>query len=115
MTKSNLFKKAHKIARTLEGDYSARLALALRQVWSEIKGGSKVNKLVEARKAFLDAVENGEKRRATNKLLESYRTVITESDFDFEKVNGEHVIAKVEATQITIFDETELTFKTIAR
>lgn len=35
--KSNLMKRAHQIAKGLEGDYRARMSLALRQVWKEEK------------------------------------------------------------------------------
>lgn len=37
---SNLFTRAHEIARTLEGDYVARISYSLRCVWSEVKLGS---------------------------------------------------------------------------
>lgn len=37
MTKSMIFKAAHKLAKTFTGDYSARLSMALKLVWSEIK------------------------------------------------------------------------------
>jgi len=42
--KANLMKRAHQIAKNLEGDYRARMSLALRQAWKEVK---KVNKKVE--------------------------------------------------------------------
>ena len=35
--KRNLMKRAHEIARSLEGDYRARMSLALRQAWKEVK------------------------------------------------------------------------------
>jgi len=35
--KRNVMKKAHQIAKTLEGDYRARMSLALRQAWKEEK------------------------------------------------------------------------------
>jgi len=34
--KRNLMKRAHQIAKTLEGDYRARMSLALRQAWKEV-------------------------------------------------------------------------------
>lgn len=37
-----IMKRAHEIARTLEGDYSARLALALKSAWREAKNPVKV-------------------------------------------------------------------------
>lgn len=45
MNKSNLMSRAHKIAKTLVGDYSARLSMALKMVWAEVKKG--VKKMVE--------------------------------------------------------------------
>ena len=35
--KRRLMKRAHEIARSLEGDYIARMSLALRQAWKEVK------------------------------------------------------------------------------
>jgi len=35
--KRNLMKRAHQIAKGLEGDYIARMSLALRQAWKEVK------------------------------------------------------------------------------
>lgn len=37
MTKSEIFKTAHKLARTFEGDYQARFALALKEVYASLK------------------------------------------------------------------------------
>ena len=34
--KRNVMKRAHQIAKTLEGDYRARMSLALRQAWKEV-------------------------------------------------------------------------------
>lgn len=41
--------RAHKIARTLEGDYAARMSFALRQVWAEVRNDGKAmeQRLVE--------------------------------------------------------------------
>ncbi|WP_339010532.1 hypothetical protein LIY46_09375 [Fusobacterium varium] len=35
MTKRDLMKRGHQIARTLEGNYSARLSIGLKQAWAE--------------------------------------------------------------------------------
>ena len=35
--KRNVMKRAHQIAKTLEGDYRARMSIALRQAWKEVK------------------------------------------------------------------------------
>lgn len=40
--KRNIMKRAHELARTIEGDYRARMSLALRQAWKEEKEGNKV-------------------------------------------------------------------------
>lgn len=45
--KRNLMKRAHQIAKSLEGNYQARMSLALRQVWKEEKGMGLVEKLIE--------------------------------------------------------------------
>ena len=37
MTKRDIMARAHEIARTLEGNYMARMALALRQAWLEAR------------------------------------------------------------------------------
>lgn len=45
--------KAHKIAKTLEGDYSARLSMALKLVWEEVKTQKKALIIRETTKAKL--------------------------------------------------------------
>lgn len=45
MTKREMMVKAHKMARKMVGNYSARLSLALRELWASIKKG--VKKVVE--------------------------------------------------------------------
>jgi hypothetical protein len=39
--KRNVMKRAHQIAKGLEGDYRARMSLALRQAWKEERGMKK--------------------------------------------------------------------------
>lgn len=46
MTKSEMFKKAWAIVKTLEGDLHARLSMALQQVWVEFKASKVVDMLV---------------------------------------------------------------------
>lgn len=41
MTKAQIMKRAHEIARTLEGNYMARMSMALRQAWAEAKAPAK--------------------------------------------------------------------------
>jgi len=47
--KSKIMKRAHQIAKTLIGDYYARLALALRQAWREAKTMIKITLTPEQR------------------------------------------------------------------
>jgi len=42
--KRNVMKRAHQIAKSLEGDYRARMSLALRKAWKEEKGMAKIEK-----------------------------------------------------------------------
>lgn len=55
MTKSEIFKRAHKVAKNImEGDYIARLALALKEIYSwietiEFNRQGKMFKVVEAK------------------------------------------------------------------
>ena len=37
MTKREIMERAHELARTMKGDYSARLVVALRQAWMEAR------------------------------------------------------------------------------
>ena len=46
-----LMRKAHQIAKTLEGDYQARLALALKFVWAQKKSTKKAVVVKETAKA----------------------------------------------------------------
>lgn len=39
MTRSDIMRKAHAIARTLSGDYRARLSWALREAWRQYRTG----------------------------------------------------------------------------
>lgn len=45
MDKREIMKRAHQIARTLEGHYHARLSLALRMAWVEAKAASQPKQL----------------------------------------------------------------------
>jgi hypothetical protein len=62
--KKNVMMRAHQIAKSLEGDYRARLSLALRQAWKEEKEVGKEQELrkrlqeiaAEAKAAKSDAV-----------------------------------------------------------
>lgn len=72
MTASQIFKKAHKIAKTLIGNYSACMSYALKEVYREIKetrellrknpfGSNKYGKIIEkeiAKDVFEISYEN---------------------------------------------------------
>ena len=74
----NIMKRAHEIARNLEGDYQARMSLALRQAWEEERGlGNEVTELIskfELKLGFRDG-KDGIKvmRNATKKDIEKIR------------------------------------------
>lgn len=40
--KGYLMKKAHEMAKTMEGDYSARLSLALKRIWEQYKKAEEI-------------------------------------------------------------------------
>ena len=46
MTKRDLMKRGHQIAKTLEGNYAARLAVGLKQAWKENKNPLNVVKSI---------------------------------------------------------------------
>lgn len=48
---SKIMTRAHQIAKTLEGDYAARLSLALKLAWKEAKSTKKVVIVKETEKA----------------------------------------------------------------
>ena len=62
--KRNIMKRAHEIAKGLEGDYRTRMSIALRQAWKEVKGMANEQELrkrlreiaAEAKAAKSDAV-----------------------------------------------------------
>ena len=49
MTKRQLMKRAHKLAKKMKGDYQARLSLALRQLWKKKKGEDKMVRVIKER------------------------------------------------------------------
>ena len=71
--KRNIMKRAHEIARTLIGDWYARLALALRQAWREAK---EMVKLVGSEKqvAWAEEIRDGYKR--TLAVLKDALTIV---------------------------------------
>lgn len=54
MTKREMMVKAHGLAKTMVGNYSARLSLALRQLWASLKKGVAV---VIDKKAKINSIE----------------------------------------------------------
>ena len=81
MTKTEIMKEAHRIAREeLEGDYQAKLSLALKMVWNKIKGGSKMKidaekgKVVEASDEMMkliDTMSENEEHKFTHHIINS--------------------------------------------
>ncbi len=67
--KRNIMKRAHEIARTLIGDWYARLALALRQAWREAK--EMTNSLIGSEKQIAWATEIRDGYAHTLEVLKS--------------------------------------------
>lgn len=78
MTKAEMMKKAHELAKGFEGDYSACLALALKIVWKEVKEAPTKMKEVYVKEWI--ALKNGLTDRACIKMLG--RTVINGEKYD---------------------------------
>lgn len=45
--KRNVMMRAHQIAKSLEGDYHARMSLALRKAWKEVKKVNRISKIIK--------------------------------------------------------------------
>ncbi len=72
----NIMKRAHEIARTLDGHYQARMSFALRQAWKESKEESKevsVDEIIEACKKSFSSVNVWEKYGKKRIYCESRR------------------------------------------
>ena len=77
--KRNLMKRAHEIAKRLEGDYRARMSIALRQAWKEEKGAMTVDK-----KAKFETREDALKHVNTaNKAVAKKQTETINMMYDF--------------------------------
>ena len=77
--KRNLMTRAHELARALEGDYRARMSMALRQAWKEEKGAMTVDK-----KAKFENKEEALKYiNATNKAVAKKQTEMINMMYDF--------------------------------
>ena len=59
--KASLMKRAHQIAKGLEGDYRARMSIALRQAWKEVKGMAKTYSWKTAKGAEVEITVEGKK------------------------------------------------------
>ncbi len=65
-TLSRIMKRGHEIARTLEGNYQARLSYGLKVAWAEYKGGNKVKKVsFEKNGIYFEVVAEGTKAKIT--------------------------------------------------
>lgn len=52
---SKIMKRAHQLAKKMEGDYTARLSIALRQAWKEAKKVKKANTTI--RNLYIGGIE----------------------------------------------------------
>lgn len=87
MTKAQIMQRAHEIARTLEGDYSARMSIALRQAWTEAKIFAKTTKeqikeLVAKYRLYEPNTKKGMIAAVNGVALKKNK-----ADFDFIKAN----------------------------
>ena len=99
MNKSQLFSKAHKIAKTVEGDYRARFAYGLTQAWKEFKGADKMIELKgtekqvkwanDIRQKLLNDLETCEKSLETYKWnKEKAEKLLKESRENLESIDS---------------------------
>lgn len=73
MTKAQIMKRAHEIARTLEGAYIARMSIALRQAWAESRKPATLEDEAEARlNAIVAASYKGYNYEIQMSLWENY-------------------------------------------
>lgn len=90
MTKSQILKKAHEIAKTLEGNYCARLSYSLKLVYSNIKKGAvKMIELVGSEKqvAWANEIRNSNIATLENEVTEFKARGARES-FDYSVIIG---------------------------
>jgi hypothetical protein len=76
MSKSNLMRRAHQIAKTFTGNYIARLSLALKMVWAELKGE---NEMIEKFKAARKSEQ-----------MEILEEAMKEKGLDYEDLNTDY-------------------------
>ena len=63
--------------------------------------------MTELKKAYDEikkAEQEGAKRRVLNELIENYQRTIKNSSYDWEKVNGKEVLARIEGNSIFVFN-----------
>jgi hypothetical protein len=63
MTRSEIFKAAHKMAKTLAGNYATRLAYSLKRVYSNIKEDNKKARLIKLADSVINWNTKGESPR----------------------------------------------------
>lgn len=91
----NVMARAWEIYRTLEGDRLAKLSLALRQAWSEIKGGNKMVELKGSEKQIKWATDLREKM---NKECDTWVKAIKAADYSKEETR-EKAINQIESVR----------------
>lgn len=86
MKKAQIMQRAHEIARTLEGDYSARMSIALRQAWAEAKISAEttgqIKEIVAKYKLYEPNTKKGMIAAVNGVALKKNK-----ADFDFIKAN----------------------------
>lgn len=85
MTMRQIMVRAHELARTMIGDYSARLALALRQVWQEARAASSVTTITRKTKADKEyTVTYGWQQVARPVWADGHKIVTHSKEFVFD-------------------------------
>jgi len=115
MTKREIMKKAHEIARQMEGHYHARLALGLRLAWKEWKEEKKeltVGTVLpgwgEKWDGFWEKLEECGSPHLTNITFERFRRVtLGEAEFTTLKSPEWYKVQKDMVTRTEIIRETE--------
>jgi cell fate (sporulation/competence/biofilm development) regulator YmcA (YheA/YmcA/DUF963 family) len=94
----NVMKRAWEIYRTLEGDRLAKLSFALKQAWSEIKGGMKMVELKGSEKQIKWANDLREKM---NKEIEMWKKAINQTNY-IKETTQQKALDQIEAVKTYI-------------
>lgn len=91
MTKREMMIRAHGLAKTMVGNYSARLALALRQLWASLKKGvATVVELIGSEKQVKWANDIREKFMADVAKLEEFSSYLEEKNVECNAKRGKN-------------------------